>query len=257
MRNPVLDCIRRHRSIRRFMPDPVPEEMIEAIVHSGTRAATAGNLQLYSFLVVDDPVKLALLAELAGPFASPPPLVILALIDLHRIRRWFEVNDTAKPVLNSPAYFMLAYWDAIAALQNLVLAAESLGLGTCYYGAVLQMDTRKHFGTPELVYPAGMVCIGSPDEDPELRSRLPIEAVLHRNEYQSPDDDTIDRIYQERNAVWEKVGEERKAALREQGIGSIPQALAVQRFSEEATGSRSAGILEAIARAGFTFEEWE
>ena len=250
----AIELIRSHRSIRRFKPDPVSEEALETMLHAGTRAATAGNLQLYSFLVLDDPEKLAALEELAGAFATPPPLAVMVLVDLHRIRRWLEVKKAADPVLSRPAYLMLGMWDAIAALQNLILAAESLGLGTCYVGAALEMDATERFGAPELVYPAGLVGIGHPDEDPEPRMRLPLEGVVHRNAYRSPDDETIRRVYAERDVVWEGVSEQRKAALAERGIAGIAQALAVQRFSDEATRGRSERILASLKSAGFRFE---
>lgn len=255
--NPVIDCLERHRSIRRFKPDPVPEELLHAILRAGTRASTAGNLQLYSFLVVDEKTKLDLFRELLAPSIAPPPLIVVALIDLHRIRRWLEVNGAAAPVLHRAAYFMLAYWDALVALQNAVIAAESLGLGTCYFGAVQEFDTRNHFGTPDYVFPAALLCLGYPDEEPALRSRLPLDAVIHRNAYRPWGDEEIRRIYRDRDAAWEKLDEERKSALVAQGIRGIAQAVAVQRFSEEVTGQRSRRILENLHRAGFRFTDRE
>jgi hypothetical protein len=110
------------------------------------------------------------------------------------------------------------------------------------------------FDTPEYVFPAGMVCLGYPDEEPRLSQRLPLEAVMHRNSYQFFDDETIKDLYRERDSVWESVSEGWKNQLRKQGINSIPQALAVQRFSNEATGERSQRILENLRKAKFTFE---
>jgi hypothetical protein len=77
---------------------------------------------------------------------------------------------------------------------------------------------------------------------------------MHRNSYQFFDDETIKDLYRERDRVWESVSEERKNQLRKQGINSIPQALAVQRFSNKATGERSQRILENLGRAKFIFE---
>jgi nitroreductase len=243
-----------HRSVRRYKSTPIDEEMVRTLVLAGTRAATAGNLQMYTFLVVDDPDKIALFEKQLTPVITRPPLIIIALLDLHRIKRWLEVNEASSPVLSRPAYFMLGLWDTLIALQNMVVAAESLRLGTCYSGSILEFDVQKHFGTPEQVFPAGMVCIGYPDAEPPRRDRLPLEAVMHRNMYQIFDDEAIRRIYRQRDLVWESVAEERKEQLREQGIHSIPQAIAVQRFSDEVTRARSQGILANLRRAGFTFE---
>lgn len=254
MENPTIECLMNHRSIRRFTEDPIDESTLRALLEAGTRAATAGNLQMYSFLVLDDPKKLTLFTEEFGSTVQIPPVIVVALVDLHRIKRWLELNDAKPPVLDRPAYFMLGFWDAIIALHNVVIAAESLGLGACYYGSILEIDIQKHFGTPEYVFPAGMACLGHPAEEPELSQRLPLEAVVHRNSYRAFSDSEIREFYRERESVWERVSEKRKQFLSEKGIHSIPQALAVQRFSEKVTQQRSEGILRNLQRAKFTFD---
>ncbi len=254
MPNPVIECLLNHRSIRKYKPDPIPEETIRELVEAGSRAASAGNLQLYSFLVVDDERKIALFDDWLQPMIKRPPLIIIALLDLHRTKRWLEVNDSRPPILNRPIYFMLGLWDTYIALHNIVIAAESMGLGACYYGAIMEFDVQTHFNTPEYVFPAGMVCLGVPDQQPELRNRLPIEAVMHRNEYMEYDEETIRSHYTIRERVWDRVREERKEKLKAEGITSIPQALAVQRFSDEPTRKRSQGILDNFRKAGFKFE---
>ena len=55
--NPVIECLMNHRSVRKFKPEPIPEETIEMILRAGTRAATAGGIQPYGFIVIDDPVQ--------------------------------------------------------------------------------------------------------------------------------------------------------------------------------------------------------
>lgn len=254
MKNPTIECLMNHRSIRQFRKDPVDQETLHMILNAGIRAASAGNLQMYSFLVLDDPEKLTLFTEEFGATVQIPPVIVVALVDLHRIKRWLELNDAKPPVLDRPAYFMLGFWDAIIALHNVVVAAESLGLGSCYYGSILEIDIQKQFGTPEYVFPAGMVCLGYPAEEPELRQRLPLEAVVHRNSYREFSASEIREFYLERESVWERVSEKRKQLLSEQGIHSIPQALAVQRFSEKVTRQRSEGILRNLQRAKFTFD---
>jgi nitroreductase len=253
MLNSTIELLMNHRSIRRFREDPIEEETLHMILKAGTRAATAGNLQMYSFLVVDDTQKLALLTEQLGDTGNAP-MVVIALVDLHRIKRWLEVGDAQPPVLDRPVYFLLGFWDAIIALHNVVVAAESLGVGGCYYGSILELDIKKHFGVPEYVFPAGMVCLGYPAETPKLSQRLPLEAVVHRNRYREFSEQEIKTFYHERERVWDRVSEKRKQMLAEQGIHSIPQALAVQRFSEAITRRRSEGIVRNLERAGFTFD---
>ena len=84
-----------------------------------------------------------------------------------------------------------------------------------------------------------------------MSTRLPLDAVVHRNSYRMPTDDNINEWYAERDKVWEKVSEERKEKLKGQNIHSIADSLAVQRYSDEVTEERSRGILDNLRRSGF------
>ena len=68
--NPVLDCLMNHRSIRKFKSDPVPEETIQTILRAGTRTATAGSIQPYAFIVIDEPVLLKKISYIDSPLAG-------------------------------------------------------------------------------------------------------------------------------------------------------------------------------------------
>ncbi|MBU1951060.1 MAG: nitroreductase family protein [Candidatus Eisenbacteria bacterium] len=251
---PVIECLMSHRSVRRYSDRPIEPELLDKILSAGTRAATGGNLQLYSLLVIDDKEMLTKLDEaLEVPFIqnSNCPIAVFALVDHHRVRRWLQTHSDREVYNHRPYNFFMGLWDALIALQNIVVAAESLSLGTCYLGSGIELDVQKHFGAPELVFPAGLVCIGYPDSSPELSTRLPLEAVTHHNQYYLPSDDDINRWYKERDRVWESVSESRKKELSKQGIEGIAQALAVQKFSPYIVEKRSKGILNILRKSGF------
>ena len=245
MTNPVIECLMNHRSVRKFKHKPVEPEVQDVILKAGIRAATGGNLQLYSFIVVDDPEKKKAL-ELPDS-----PLLVIAVVDLYRLRRWFDLSDAAPVCTHKAGNLFIAFWDAIIALHNVVIAAESLGLGGYYIGSILSADIQELFDTPEYVFPAGLVALGYPDESPDLSMRLPLEAVVHRNSYHKPTKEEVKAYYAERETVWEKVSDQLKERLSTQGIFSIPQAIAVQKFSDEVTSERSMGILDNLRKAGF------
>jgi nitroreductase len=254
MSNPVIDCLLNHRSVRKFTPKPIEPEKMEMILIAGTRAATAGNLQLYSFIVLEDDDKKKELDKAWDARAirlSASPAVIIALVDQYRVRRWLELHSEREIVSNRPNNFFLAIWDTLVALQNMVVAAESFGIGTCYVGSILEMDVQKILGVPEYVFPAGMVCMGYPEEIPDLSMRLPLDAVVHRNTYKLPTDDDIAEWYKERDNVWETVSDNVKRRLAEQDIYGIAQALAAQRYSDEVTDKRSKGIRENLKKSKF------
>ena len=246
MSNPVLDCLCSHRSIRRFKDHPLDPETMEMVLHAGTRSATAGNIQPYSFLVVDDREKLE-----AMTFGDAP-CVVIALVDLHRQKRWLELND-APFYWDRPSNFLISYWDATIALHNIVVAAESVGLGTLYIGAVVAQNMQESFGAPEHVFPAGMVILGYPDEEPQLRPRLPLEAIVHRNKYHDPTDDEIRAWYRHRDDLWNTMHPDRRAKLEKRGIRNYAQTVTLGHYTAEFTEWESAGIVENLRRSGFTF----
>lgn len=247
MSNAVLDCLMNHRSIRRFRRQPLEAATLEAIQQAAVRAPTAGNLQQYSLIVVDDVEKKRAVWD--SPMVDVPTMIV-AVVDQYRMKRWCELNG-------APFYFdqaislFIGYWDALAALHNLVVAAEGQGLGTVYIGMVLSANLHQALGTPEYVFPAGMVLVGYPDEAPELRPRLPLEAVVHRNGYHVPTDDEIKALYREKDAEWDKLPAERRAALEARGIHNIAQHRTLGHYTREFIGEESKGVIENLKRAGF------
>ena len=252
--NPVIECLMNHRSVRKYSDRVVEPETLNTILTAGTRAATGSNLQLYTMLVIDDKNALTTLDKaLWAPFIerSNCPVAILALADQYRVRRWLQAHSDRDVCNHRPYNFFIAIWDALIALQNMVVAAESLGLGTCYIGSGIEVDIQQLFGAPEYVFPAGLVCMGYPDQSPGLSKRLPLEAVVHRNQYHIPSDNDIASWYDERNRVWDSVPESRREQLAKQGIAGIAQALSMQKFSPEIVEKRSRGILNNLGKSGF------
>ena len=245
MGNPVIDSLTAHRSIRRFKPDPLKSEVVEEILRAGIRGATSYNLQNYAVLLVDDPEKKNALG------VGHAPLAVIALVDQYRLQRWFALHDAGPSCFNGAHNLFIAFWDAIIVLQNIVVAAESLGLGTCYYGHVLGVDLQALFGTPEYVFPAGMVAIGQPDECPPLNTRLPLDAVVHHNRYELPSDEDIRRWYAQCDAEWGALSEEQKARLARQGIHNTAQKVAYEACLAPVIDEKSADIVQNLRRARF------
>jgi len=253
--NPVIDHLMNHRSIRRFKEEPIPEETIETILRAGTRAATAGGIQPYAFIVLDDPAVLKKVSYIDGPLA------ILAVVDQYRVKRYYEANGA--PFYNDHAInLFISYWDATIALHNCVIAAESLGLGGVYIGMVLSQNLQLSLGVPEYVVPAGLVTLGVPDEEPEVRPRLPLEAVVHRNGYRIPTNEQIASWYREGDATWRKRFEtewddDRRAKFLERGIDNRAKHWTIGHYTEDFTKNESVGLLANLERAGFRFSESE
>ncbi len=190
MSNPTIDLIHQHGSVRNYKPDPVPEDWIEQIVASAQRTSSSSNLQTYSVIVTTDPDKKAKIRDICSgqTHIFQAPVFLLWCADFSRLKR---VCDHQGYELDA-AYmenFMVATVDAAIVMQNAALAAESLGLGFCFIGA-LRNDPEgiiEIFQLPDLVYPVCGMTLGWAVEKPIIKPRLPLEAVLHRESYQQDD----------------------------------------------------------------------
>lgn len=185
---PVIEQIQRHASVRHFTDEPVPRTVVETIVAAGQRAATSSNMQRYSAVAVTDEGKRQRLAELCGDQEQirQAPVFIAWCADLNRLQRVCEAQGY-RLESGYVENFLVAAIDAALAMQNATLAAESLGYGSCYIGAIRNrsaevIDTLE---LPELLFPISGMTLGRPARPPEARPRLDTEVVLHWERYDS------------------------------------------------------------------------
>ena len=195
--NAILSALSARKSVRVFTPDPVTPDERAAILNAAFQAPTAGNQQLYTILDITDPALKATLADLCDhqPFIAGAPLVLVFLADC---RRWLNayhaagITDARKPGAGD---LMLAVADTCIAAQNAVVAAESLGIGSCYIGDVLENAAamRDALHLPQYVVPACMLVFGRPTEQQQRRpkpARFAEQAVVCENVYtdRTPDE---------------------------------------------------------------------
>jgi len=234
------------RSIREFTDESISEATIARLLEAGTRAPNAGGFQNYSLIVIDD-------ATLMEGVELEAPLAIAALADLHRTARWYARNG-APFHFDGPGSLAMAMWDAHIAFHAVAIAAESLGLGTCYIGDVLAWDVRDILGTPNHVAPAGLLLLGHPAEDRELRPRLPIEAVVHWNRYADPSEEAVGRWYAEKDAEFDELDRSVQAELATLGITNRAQELALDCYTQDLIGGLDEAHGRAVRVAGFRTE---
>jgi FMN reductase (NADPH) len=183
---PTIEQIYRHYSVRTYKPDPVPADLVETVVAAGQRASTSSNLQTYSVVAVTDPTRKERLAELCGDQKQihQAPVFLAWCADLSRLDRVCRARGYEQ-VTEYVESFVVAAVDAAIAMQNAALAAESLGLGMCYIGAIRNhpAEVIKLLGLPRLVFPVSGMTLGWPAAEPFIRPRLPLDAVLHSEQY--------------------------------------------------------------------------
>lgn len=169
-----MDAMKTRRSIRRYKPDPVPEELLKAVLNAARLAPTANNAQPWRMIVVrDEDTKRKLVAGANGQkFIAQAPVVIVAcgLPD--------EAFATAGGYMSSHVI------DVSISLDHLTLAAHSLGLGTCWVAWFKEERIRDALGIPEDVRVVALTPLGYPDEAPEKTPRKNLEELVLYERYQ-------------------------------------------------------------------------
>lgn len=252
--NPVIECLMNHKSIRNFEEREIPQEVIETLLSAGVRAANGSNLQRYSLIVVDKKeIKEKLTVYDKFNKLLDVPLIIISIIDNYRLKKWFDINNAQYLCLDGPIDFFLPFYDAVIALHNISIAAESLGLGAYYDGNVLTYDLKELFNAPDYTFPVGMLCVGYPKKQPKISDRLPIDAVLHHNTYRMPEDEDIKEWYREKEYLFKtKNSEERLEELAKKGVHNLAQAYCDYKFSQpDKTVERSNKIIQNIEKGKF------
>jgi nitroreductase len=187
---PVLETILSHRSVRGFLGDALPAGTLELLVAAAQSAASSSNLQVWSVVSVEDPQRKERVAHHAGNQAHirEAPLFLAWLADTSRIARIAERDGQPVDGLRFLDTFLMGAIDAALAAQNAVNAAESLGLGTVYIGALRNHPeaVAQELGLPKGVFPVFGLCVGKPDPSrpSAIKPRLAQSAVLHREQYQ-------------------------------------------------------------------------
>ena len=187
--NEVLKQLHDRKSVRVYEDRPIAPEVKQAILEAAIQAPTAGNMALYTILDITDQAikdKLAVSCD-NQPFIATAPLVLIFCADY---RRWYDVfckyvEEVRKPDMGD---LFLAEADTLIAAQNAVVAAHSLGLGSCYIGDITEnFEYHKELlNLPQYVVPAAMLCIGYPTAQQLQRPKPPrhaVSAMVHENGY--------------------------------------------------------------------------
>ena len=138
--NEILQALSARKSVRVYTEEPVTDAERDAILQAAFQAPTAGNQQLYTILNITDPALKARMADLCDhqPFIAKAPLVLVFLADCRRWLRAYHAAGIVDARTPGAGDLLLALADTCIAAQNAVVAAESLGIGSCYIGDVIE-----------------------------------------------------------------------------------------------------------------------
>ncbi|MCA9285748.1 MAG: NADPH-dependent oxidoreductase [Phycisphaerales bacterium] len=212
--NPTIELLHRHRSIRRYTDQVVPDEALREAVAAGQAASTSSAIQSYCVIHVRDMAKRRRLVELTGNQEKVAACgAFLAVCGDTRRHRLAAARDGKTYDARFEA-FLLAVIDASLFAQNMVVALESMGYGICYIGGLRNrpFEVDELLDLPEGVHPIFGLCVGVPAEAPAARPRLPVDAVLFDDAY--PDDPAVLAELERYDTAYERYLVERGAEPR-------------------------------------------
>ena len=183
--NETIKTQLNHRSIRQFKPLALTREEVNLLVDVARHTATSNFRQSYSIISITDETLKEEIAEIANqPYIPNAGHLFVFVVDQRRNTLIAEAKGAEALVQGSPERFISAFSDAMIAAQNVVVAAESLGMGTVYLGSILNDNAKlsELLKLPKYVYPAVGLAVGWPDQEPQLKPRLP-RHVIHMENY--------------------------------------------------------------------------
>ena len=186
--HPILELYAKRHTIRRYRQEPLAEGDLERIVAAGQQAPTGGAVQIYSIVRITDSALRDQLSRLSGDQAHIREAAefFVFCVDVHRAGQLLEQSGTAFAAgpLVTVHYGTM---EVLLAAANVATAAEALGYGTCFIGAILDhLDViAGALQLPQGVVPVVGLTVGVPDEDVAAlhRPRLPQALILHENTY--------------------------------------------------------------------------
>ena len=171
----ILDAVGNRRSVRSYKKQDLPHGTVETLLEAARQAPSAGNVQPWEFVVLSTPktktdISYAAYGQKSLQEASA---VIVVCADEKRAAEAYGARGKT----------LYCYQDTAAAIQNILLTAVSMGLGTCWIGAFKEDEIRKVINAPSHMRPVALIPVGYPNESPDPRPRRPISEVMHEETF--------------------------------------------------------------------------
>jgi nitroreductase len=162
----LIDLILSRRSIRKYENKKIPKDVLKQILESGRQAPSAINRQPIHFVIVNDQNILKNLCNLISHWVKPAPLVIVGCAD----------SKTTLPE-------KWAIVDATIAMENMVIAAWSLGIGSCWIGGCDERKFKELLKIPDRWNVVALLTLGYPAEEPKQQRKKSFEKMFSFNSF--------------------------------------------------------------------------
>ena len=228
------------KSVRVFEDRPITPEDKALILEAACMAPTAGNQQLYTIIdVTDQAIKERLVKTCDNqPFIAKAKMVLIFCADCRKWYEGFKATD-CEPRKPGVGDLMIAVSDANIAAQNAVTAAESLGIGSCYIGDIMENAEEQQalLHLPQYVFPAAMLVFGYPTLQQQERkkpARVAMEHIVHENAYRCMDENEME-------AMW-------SPQAGEKGYREWMQAFCSRKYNAEFSKERNRSVSTYLAQ---------
>lgn len=244
-----MTSIVNRRTIRKYKKDDIPTEQLEALLFQASRAATMGNMQLYSVVVTRSEEMKEKLSPLHfnQPMVKNAPVVLTFCADFNRFTKWCKQRN-ANAGYDNFLSFVNAASDTLLYVQAFCTLAEEAGLGTCYLGTTLYnpQGIIDLLNLPKLTFPIATITIGYPDEQPEQPDRLPHLAYVHEESYRDYTPNQLDIIYYFKEQLEENIN-----FVKVNNKENLAQVFTDCRYTRKDNEAMSEGLLKALKGQGF------
>lgn len=240
----------RH-TVRSYTRTPVTDEELAHLIELASHAPTTGNMQLYSVIVTRDETLRNELSPLhfSQAMIKDCSAVLTFCADFHRFEEWCVLSD-AEPGYGNFQSFMTAVLDTAIFAQQFCTIAEMHGLGCCYLGTTTYNapEIARVLALPPMAVPVITITVGHVDTPSPEVGRLPVGAVMHREQYHDYTAQEIRDLYAEKEAR-----EDSRKFVEENGKKTLAQVFTDVRYTREANEHFSRIYYDFIARVGFPF----
>ena len=245
----MIESIQNRRTIRQYKDKEVSQQLLHQLLSTASRAATMGNMQLYSVVITRDKEIKKELAPLHfnQPMVENAAAVITFCADFHRFTEWCKLRN-AQPGYDNFLSFINAISDTLLLVQNFTTLAEEAGIGTCYLGTTVYQPQPiiRVLNLPKLVFPVATITVGWPDEEPQQTDRLPLTAFVHENTYHDYTPKDIDAFYAPKESL-----PENKQFVSINHKENLAQVFTDCRYTKTDNESISETLIEALKQQGF------
>jgi nitroreductase len=246
----MISLLKNRTSIRQYTDENVTDELLSELLEASFRSSNTGNMQLYSVVVTrnEDIKKELAPCHFNQAMIVQAPIVLTFCADFNRFTKWCEYNK-AIPGYDNFLSFITATIDATIVAQTFAIAAESKGLGICYLGTTNYFAEKIStlLQLPRFVVPITTITVGYPVSTPKQTDRLPISSLVHYEQYTDYTEDTIRKIYAEKENL-----PEMKQFVLDNKKETLAQVFTDVRYPKKNNETFSAMLLSFIQKQGFS-----